>query len=388
MPLPLIPVALGLLSAGTALFGAKKGLDAKSSLDRATSDMRAAAAEFEAERERVDAQRATTDQALQRLGAKRLKASAGPMKRFVDAASQVHQVERKSLAELDRPQDVETPEIAEMRISAYESADLLKDGLGAVPAGVLTGAGAMGAVGWLGTASTGASISGLTGVAASNATLAWLGGGSLAAGGWGVAGGTAVLGGLVAGPVIAVMGLSMASRMNKEATRATEQEADYRVASEQLRNAVVVLRALDQRCDEIGQAISGLSRRFTPVVARLEAMVAGRSELRDQLQTELDERRAAHARLGWWVRLWRRLFGKREEWGFDDPLDFNHFSQQDRQLYLKASTLAYAMHALLKVRLLDEEGQPLPVGPLPGASAQDCEAAVSHEDEEAQGVAA
>ena len=45
----------------------------------------------------------------------------------------------------------------------------------------------------IGAASTGTLISTLSGAAASNATLAWLGGGSLAAGGGGIAAGTMVL---------------------------------------------------------------------------------------------------------------------------------------------------------------------------------------------------
>ena len=49
------------------------------------------------------------------------------------------------------------------------------------------------AVGALATASTGTAISSLSGAAATNATLAWLGGGSLAAGGGGIAAGTVVL---------------------------------------------------------------------------------------------------------------------------------------------------------------------------------------------------
>lgn len=58
----------------------------------------------------------------------------------------------------------------------------------------------------LATASTGTAISSLGGVAATNATLAWLGGGSLAAGGYGMAGGMMVLGGIVAGPALAIFG--------------------------------------------------------------------------------------------------------------------------------------------------------------------------------------
>lgn len=54
----------------------------------------------------------------------------------------------------------------------------------------------------LGSASTGASIAGLSGVAATNATLAWFGGGALTAGGAGMAGGAMVLGGFIAVPLV------------------------------------------------------------------------------------------------------------------------------------------------------------------------------------------
>ena len=64
---------------------------------------------------------------------------------------------------------------------------------GGVGAGVLTALGAYGAVQAFGIASTGAAIGGLSGAAANSATLAWFGGGALAAGGLGIAGGTAVL---------------------------------------------------------------------------------------------------------------------------------------------------------------------------------------------------
>lgn len=59
----------------------------------------------------------------------------------------------------------------------------------------------------LGTASTGTAISALSGVAATNAALAWLGGGTIAAGGAGMAGGSLVLG--MFGPIgAAIAGVS------------------------------------------------------------------------------------------------------------------------------------------------------------------------------------
>lgn len=62
--------------------------------------------------------------------------------------------------------------------------------------------GAWGLVSLIGSASTGTAISTLSGVAATNATLAWFGGGSLATGGAGMAGGFWILGGIVAAPIV------------------------------------------------------------------------------------------------------------------------------------------------------------------------------------------
>jgi hypothetical protein len=77
-----------------------------------------------------------------------------------------------------------------------------------IGAGVVTGStmaiGSWTLVSTFGAASTGAAIAQLSGVAASNATLAWFGGGSLAAGGAGMSGGALVLGGLVAIPLVVI----------------------------------------------------------------------------------------------------------------------------------------------------------------------------------------
>lgn len=80
-----------------------------------------------------------------------------------------------------------------------------------------------------GTASTGTAISTLSGAAASNAALAWIGGGALAAGGGGTAAGSALL--ALAGPVgWTVAGASLLASVvllskKKLETRAAKQEA-------------------------------------------------------------------------------------------------------------------------------------------------------------------
>ena len=82
------------------------------------------------------------------------------------------------------------------------TARLTKTGGRMVAKGVgLTGAPAVASalVASLGTASTGIPISTLGGAAAMKATVAWFGGGALAAGGFGVAGGLVVLGAIGVG---------------------------------------------------------------------------------------------------------------------------------------------------------------------------------------------
>lgn len=63
---------------------------------------------------------------------------------------------------------------------------------------------------------TGTAISALSGAAATSATLAWLGGGSLAAGGMGMAGGTVVLASVVAIPVVLAGGAFVSYQGRKE----------------------------------------------------------------------------------------------------------------------------------------------------------------------------
>lgn len=65
--------------------------------------------------------------------------------------------------------------------------------VGGATAGAVTAAGTTAAVAAFGSASTGTAIASLSGAAATKATLAWLGGGALVAGGGGVAMGVIVL---------------------------------------------------------------------------------------------------------------------------------------------------------------------------------------------------
>lgn len=105
------------------------------------------------------------------------------------------------------------------------------------------------------TASTGTAISTLHGAAATNAVLAWLGGGSIAAGGGGVAAGTATLATITAAAtasvaIIAVGTLASAFYARKN-TEATKYLAEIREWAEQIKASWLVIGGIKARVLEL-----------------------------------------------------------------------------------------------------------------------------------------
>lgn len=102
-----------------------------------------------------------------------------------------------------------------MEAAALKATEIARAGVASLGTGVLAGIASYGGAMMFASASTGTAIASLSGVAATNATLAWFGGGALTAGGLGMAGGTLVLGGIVVGPVLAAAGLIMNAKADE-----------------------------------------------------------------------------------------------------------------------------------------------------------------------------
>ncbi|ROR92585.1 helix-turn-helix domain-containing protein [Nocardioides aurantiacus] len=143
---------------------------------------------------------------------------------FVPFIEQAHLI--SGAPDLPTPETLDSEEPVEPgAVTGYEL-DLAASRLAGALGGATVGAGVGGAAAYgaftaaatFGTASTGAAISGLSGVAATNATWAFLGGGSLAAGGAGVAGGMTIAASVVAVPaaMLAIGGFLLVSRRNKQ----------------------------------------------------------------------------------------------------------------------------------------------------------------------------
>ncbi len=109
-------------------------------------------------------------------------------------------------------------------------------GFGGIVGGSMA-AGAWAVVSVIGSASTGTAIASLSGVAATNATMAWFGGGALAAGGSGMAGGMMVLGGIIAAPIIyfaAKGSYAKATEIREETTKLNDEIIKVQHHAEQL----------------------------------------------------------------------------------------------------------------------------------------------------------
>ncbi len=133
--------------------------------------------------------------------------------------------------------------------------------IGSAAVGVLAAYGAYTGVGLLASTAGGVAIAELSGVAATNATLAWLGGGALSVGSFGMVGGMAVLGGLVAGPALAILGVVNANEMEEKLEKA---KAYYSQVEKAVKKADVII-------DQF-QAIEKMAKLFTRQIIKFDAL--------------------------------------------------------------------------------------------------------------------
>ena len=140
----------------------------------------------------------------------------------------------------------------------------------------MTAFGAYGAAGTLATASTGTAIASLSGAAATNATLAFFGGGSLAAGGLGMAGGTAVLGGLVAGPALAVLGFVVGAKASKNLDAANANWAKAKEFEEEMKTAADLCNGIRRRSAMFNRFLIRLQTIFDPLVYEMTQIIEQR----------------------------------------------------------------------------------------------------------------
>jgi len=219
MPLPLfIPIIIGFAGLRGVWKTVAAGIDnneANNINDQASGNI------GRADRE-LKEKKAAVHSALEGYGQQKLNAMNKHLAGFVELFSTLKNVELTGSADFGslKIPDFTPQTIKEFSASCQFVATTLSGLASGVGGGALIAFGAYNGTIMLAAAGTGTAISSLGGIAATNATLAWLGGGTLASGGLGIAGGTCVLGVLVAGPALLIFGSVLGAKAEEKLANA------------------------------------------------------------------------------------------------------------------------------------------------------------------------
>lgn len=272
MPLPLLFIGI---AAATGLAGAGKTVKAVVDNTNANKINTAANEGVDNARKRLEQQRGAVARSLEKLGEEKLQILAGTVTSFVSAFEKIKNIDFTSsvgLEELEKlhidQKDFE--ELKELGNFAIQVAGGVTAG---AAGGALTAIGAYGAAQTFAAASTGTAIASLSGAAATNATLAFFGGGSLAAGGLGMAGGMMVLGGLVAGPALLVMGLITGAKSQEKLDQALINKAQAEEIMEALHVASDQCSAIRRRAYLFYSLLAHLDTYLLPLVWQMEDII-------------------------------------------------------------------------------------------------------------------
>ncbi|AFY66922.1 hypothetical protein [Geitlerinema sp. PCC 7407] len=267
----IIPIILGAAALVTAGVGAAAGVDGISKMDKAKKIGKNAQRIHEQRQKSVENALQATNSLAEEYGRLQIECKLRTIGRFVAFIAQIGQrASQSDMKFLEGLEGVSPQQVQEYKATALEAVSFASGTLKAVGTGYAASQGALGLIGLFGTASTGTAISGLGGAAAWNATLAWLGGGSLAAGGGGMALGTLVLGGIAVGPALMIGGFVLGGEGEKALTEAREYAAKVIVEVEKLNAFQNFLGQAEQRISELQDLINRLNSRALEGLEDLE----------------------------------------------------------------------------------------------------------------------
>ncbi|MCM0592241.1 MAG: hypothetical protein HEQ35_25365 [Gloeotrichia echinulata IR180] len=269
----MIPLILGAVAIAGAVLGVGAGAVGFSDMNEAKEIGNRAQKRHEDAVSDLKADWEATNELAQEYGQLQLDVMKNTIGRFVDFIEQnigkAKQNEKEFLEGLD---GISVQQIKEYKTAAVEAEQFFKGGAKAVGAAAAGYGGAMSLATSVGVASTGTLIGGLSGAAAWNATLAWLGGGSLAAGGGGMALGSLVLGGITVGPAVLIGGFVLAGEGEKALTKAREYEAEVNIAIAKIETAKDFMQQVKRRITELMDLLKTLNDLAAMGLDELESL--------------------------------------------------------------------------------------------------------------------
>ncbi len=272
MPIPLFFIGAAIV---TGAIGGGKTVKAAVDNNTATKINDIANENVAHARDRLNDQREQASAALTELGRQKLDVLNHDVMDFVNTFEQIKNVDFQSSVGLEELKNLHIDqntfkELKELGSFAIEVAGGITAG---AVGGALTALGAYGAAATFATASTGTAIATLSGAAATNATLAFFGGGAIAAGGLGMAGGMVVLGGLVAGPALLVMGLITGAKSQEKLENALANKAQSDEIVESLKAASMQCSAIRRRTYMFYNLLAHMDSIFLPQIWDMQDII-------------------------------------------------------------------------------------------------------------------
>lgn len=268
----IIPIILGAVALITAGVGVTAGANGVSKMDEAKKIGKAAQRRYEQKQKSVERAFQVTQQWAEEYGQLQIQVKIETIGRLVAFIERIGQrASQKDLEFLEGLEGVSPHQIQEYKISALEAQNFVNGGFKALGSAAAAGQGTVALVGLFGTASTGTAIGGLGGAAAWNATLAWLGGGSLATGGGGMALGSIVLGGIAIAPALMVGGFVLGGQGEKALTKARLYEAEANTEIAKLDAFEDLLEQVQTRIRELKDLVKTLNNKAIDGLVELES---------------------------------------------------------------------------------------------------------------------
>ncbi|MEL6580149.1 MAG: hypothetical protein AAFQ14_10370 [Cyanobacteria bacterium J06621_12] len=268
----IIPIIFGAAALITSGVGVLAGVEGVSKMDQAKKIGEDAQRRCEIRQRSVERTFQTTQDLAEEYGEVQIEIKLQTIQRFVTFIERIGQkASQKDMSFLKGLEGISPKQIQQYKAGTLEAKSFAKGGLKAVGAACTAGQSTVALVGLFGTASTGTAIGGLSGAAAWNATLAWLGGGSLAAGGGGMALGTVVLGGIAVAPALMIGGFVFAGQGEKALTEAIEYESRANIEIARLDDMEFFFRQIQRRIREVYDVIEILNTKAVDGLVKLES---------------------------------------------------------------------------------------------------------------------
>lgn len=276
MPLPFI---IGGIAAVAGIAGAGGAIRGTVKMKEANDTVKSAERRHDLNAKKLNAKEEESNTAMDKLGKKELKI-LNSFDKFSDLFEKIKNKPTFADISID---GVNLPEYNPEKIKEVSvGAAVLLGGLGGAAIGTAGGFAAAGAttaaVMALGTASTGTAIASLSGVAATNATLAALGGGALAAGGGGMALGSAILGGATLGVGLLVGGVIFSVTGSKLSDKADEAWDEMKKAEKKINKIFAYLDELQTLAENYTHSLKAVDKVYTKHLDELDKLVNTRNK--------------------------------------------------------------------------------------------------------------